>query len=137
MSCPVDGALAPLAQHDLVLTVRAGVGLLGAVQLRPDALAERPDLGLRLVAQARERGVLTRMLADGSVQVSPPFVVTRDELRQIAEAIDDSLVALGSSRQQQSLPDVDLLPSQTRDDAGGFDALDDRLLAEVPPHHVA
>lgn len=131
------GALAPLAEHDLVQAVRSGVGLLGAVQLRPDALAEQPDLGARLIAQVRERGVLTRMLADGSVQVSPSFVVTRDDLRTVAAAIDEGLAALGSTRHPLAMPDVDLLPSQTSDDAGGFDSLDDRLLAEVPPHHVA
>ncbi|MFM8895002.1 MAG: aspartate aminotransferase family protein, partial [Actinomycetales bacterium] len=47
-------ALTPLGQHDLVHAVRAGVGLLGAVQLRPDALAERPDLGLQVVRRMRQ-----------------------------------------------------------------------------------
>jgi hypothetical protein len=31
--------------------------------------------------------------------------------------------------------DVNLLPDQTSDEAGGFGSSDDRLLADVPPHH--
>jgi putrescine aminotransferase len=129
--------LMPLTQHDLVHTVRAGVGLLAAVQLEPEALAQRPDLGLVLVKHVRERGVITRMLADGSVQISPPFVVTREDMRTIASAIDEALVEVGSTRAPGTILDVDLLPEQTSDDAGGFDSTDERLRADVPPHHVA
>jgi len=130
-------ALTPLGQHDLVHAVRAGVGLLGAVQLRPDALAERPDLGLQVVRRMRQAGVITRMLADGSVQLSPPFVVTRDDLQTIAQALDEALVEVGSTRTAARRLDVDLLPDQTVDEAGGFGSSDERLRAEVPPHHVA
>ncbi len=130
-------ALAPLAQHDHVKEVRAGVGLLAAVQLQPDAIAQRPDLGPVLVRHVRERGVITRMLADGSVQLSPPFVVTQEDLGIIAKAIDEALAEVGSSRRLAAMLDVDLLPDHTRDEAGGFGSSDERLRAQVPPHHVA
>lgn len=130
-------ALTSLIEHDLVEAVRAGVGLLAAVQLRPDALAERPDLGLVLVKQARDRGMITRMLADGSVQLSPAFVVTKDELRTIATVLDESLAAVGSTRTARPSLNVNLLPDQTRDESGGFESTDAHLRAEVPPHHVA
>lgn len=44
-------------------------------------------------------------------------------------------MSLGS-RREAAPPrlDVDLLPDVTRDEAGGF-ASDERLLADVPPHH--
>lgn len=132
----LGAALAPLAHHQFVVAVRAGVGLLGAVQLDPDVLAEQPDLGVRLLRAMRERGVITRMLADGSVQVSPSFVVTRGDMALIASAIDEGLTSLGSTRAATVTLDVDLLPDQSRDEMGGFGSMDERLLAEVPPHHV-
>ncbi|MFZ4487644.1 MAG: aspartate aminotransferase family protein [Candidatus Nanopelagicales bacterium] len=127
--------LQPLSEHDAVHEVRAGVGLLGAVQVKPDVLAADPTFGPRLIGQLRERGVLTRMLADGSVQVSPPFVIGEDDLASIALAIDESLASLGSIRRARPTLDVNLLPDQTSDEAGGFGSSDDRLLADVPPHH--
>ena len=85
----------------------------------------------------RERGVLTRMLADGSIQVSPPFVISEADLVAIADAIDGALRAMGSSVPGAARTlDVTLLPEQTRDDEGGFDSSDARLRAEVPPHHM-
>lgn len=131
----LGAVLAPLRHHRFVVSVRAGVGLLGAVQLDPAILTEQPDLGLRLVRAMRERGVITRMLADGSVQVSPSFVVTRQDIALIASAIDEGLTSLGSTREPAVTLDVDLLPEQTSDEAGGFDHMDERLLADVPPHH--
>lgn len=127
--------LRPLGQHDAVHEVRAGTGLLGAVQVKPEVIAADPTFGPRLVGQLRERGVLTRMLADGSVQVSPPFVIGHDDLASIASAIDESLAALGSVRRARPTLNVNLLPDQTSDEAGGFGSSDDRLLSEVPPHH--
>ena len=98
MQLTLTAALSRLRSHDFVTDVRSGAGLLGAVQLRPDLLADDPTTLLRLLAAMRTRGVLTRGLADGSVQISPPFVVTRDQLNSIASAIDESLAEIGSSR---------------------------------------
>lgn len=137
LQSPMASALSSLVHHDFVHTVRSGVGLLAAVQLRPEVLAERPDLGPVLVRHARQRGVITRMLADGSVQISPPFVVTEDDLRTIAGAIDEALADVGSTRSPALRLEVDLLPDRTVDESGGFASSDERLRAEVPPHHVA
>ena len=127
----------PLARHAHVAEVRSGVGLLVAVQIRPELLAQDPGYGTRLVLALRERGVLTRMLADGSIQVSPPFVISEADLVAIADAIDGALRAMGSSVPAAARTlDVTLLPEQTRDDEGGFDSSDARLRAEVPPHHM-
>jgi len=90
-----------------------------------------------LVRHVRERGVITRMQADGSVQLSPPFVVTQEDLGIIAKAIDEALAEVGSSRRPAAMLDVDLLPDHTRDEAGGFGSSDERLRAQGPPHHVA
>ena len=61
-------------------------------------------------------------------------MVTRDELGVIASAIDEALVAAGSTR-AASAPHSRLLPDVTSDEEGGFGSLDARLLADVPPHH--
>jgi adenosylmethionine-8-amino-7-oxononanoate aminotransferase len=77
--------LKPLADHPLVGEVRAGTGLLAAVEIAGSALAADPGLGPRLVAGIRERGVITRLLRGLSLQVSPPFTITVAEIEQIAE----------------------------------------------------
>jgi adenosylmethionine-8-amino-7-oxononanoate aminotransferase len=132
----LTAALVPLRSHSFVTDVRSGVGLLGAVTVDPAVLAADATVMPRVIAGLRERGVLTRGLADGSVQISPPFVVTREELNQLAEAIDGALTAVGSTRPPSSATDArDLTPDVTRDEAGGFGSSDARLLADVPPHH--
>jgi putrescine---pyruvate transaminase len=79
------GALAPLAGHDLVGEVRAGTGLLAAVEIAESARAADPGIGPRLVADIRERGVITRLLRGVALQISPPFVITEAEIARIAE----------------------------------------------------
>lgn len=78
-------ALAPLAGHELVAEVRTGAGLLGAVEIAASARDADPGLGARLVAAAREHGVITRLLRGVALQVSPPFVITEEELARIGE----------------------------------------------------
>jgi adenosylmethionine-8-amino-7-oxononanoate aminotransferase len=133
----LTAALIPLRSHDFVVDVRSGTGLLAAVTIDPQVLAADPTVMPRVVAGMRERGVLTRGLADGSVQISPPFVITRAQLDEIASAIDGALTAVGSSRAAGSsgTRGAGLLPDITSDEAGGFGSLDAQLLADVPPHH--
>jgi adenosylmethionine-8-amino-7-oxononanoate aminotransferase len=95
------GALAPLAEHQLVSEVRSGLGVVAAVQIDPDLLATDPGLSDRVCLGAREHGVLTRVLVGGGLQVSPPLVITPAELeelaRGVAAALDTVRVAAGSS----------------------------------------
>jgi adenosylmethionine-8-amino-7-oxononanoate aminotransferase len=85
--------LAPLAGHELVGEVRAGTGLLAAVEIAEEARAADPGLAARLVTEIRERGVITRLLRGVALQVSPPFIVTRAELERIAETFAAALDA--------------------------------------------
>jgi adenosylmethionine-8-amino-7-oxononanoate aminotransferase len=85
--------LAPLAGHELVEEVRTGTGLLGAVEISAQARADDPGLGARLVADIRERGVITRLLRGVALQVSPPFVITEPEIARIAETFAAALDA--------------------------------------------
>jgi putrescine aminotransferase len=87
-------ALRPLADHGLVSEVRAGTGLLGAVEISAEARAADPGIGQRLVAEIRDRGVITRLVRGVALQVSPPFVITEPEIAQIAETFGAALDAV-------------------------------------------
>jgi putrescine---pyruvate transaminase len=80
-------------ESPLVGDVRAGIGAIGAVAFAPEALAETPDLPLRVAAAARERGVLMRPLGD-ALAMSPPLVITREEVEHAAEVIAEALAVV-------------------------------------------
>jgi putrescine aminotransferase len=88
--------LAPLAAHELVAEVRAGTGLLAAVEIAEDARTADPGLGPRLVAEIRDRGVITRLLRGVALQISPPFVITEAEIARIAEVFAAAFDAAAS-----------------------------------------
>jgi putrescine---pyruvate transaminase len=92
----VTSLLAPLTELGDVSEVRSGVGLLAAVQIDPAVLAHDPTRTLRVVAAMRERGVLTRALADGALQVSPPFVIDESDLKVVAEVAAEAIEATGA-----------------------------------------
>ena len=89
----IEGALRTLEGAPLVGEVRAGIGALGAVAFAPDALAEAPDLPQRMFAACRERGLFVRPLGDG-VALSPPLVITRDEVDFAAATMGEALSAM-------------------------------------------
>src|SRR5436190_18901194 len=72
-------AVHSLRDHPLVAETRA-IGLVGAVELAPAVLERTPKLVDRAVALAREHRVLTRGLRACALHVSPPFVVTREQI---------------------------------------------------------
>jgi adenosylmethionine-8-amino-7-oxononanoate aminotransferase len=79
--------LAGLAKHPLVSEVRSGTGLLAAVQIDPDAIAADRGLPAKAAAALRAEGVLTRVLATGALQVSPPLVIEESEIDLLAGAM--------------------------------------------------
>lgn len=86
--------LAPITGHELVTEVRAGLGVVAAVQIDPALTADDPGLPDRATAAAREHGVLTRTLVGGALQISPPLVITRDELGELAAGMTAALDAV-------------------------------------------
>jgi adenosylmethionine-8-amino-7-oxononanoate aminotransferase len=84
-------ALRPLASHDLISEIRVAEGVLAAVQIDPAAIAADAGLPARAVAAARSAGVMTRSLATGAIHVSPPLVITVDELRELADGLHKAL----------------------------------------------
>ena len=87
-------ALQPLTDMEVVEDVRAGTGVLAAVQLAADRIADDPSLPARAVSACREAGVLTRALATGALQVSPALVVGPDQLAELAGGIRAALDTL-------------------------------------------
>ena len=95
LETPLLEALAPLVGHPSVHEVRAGFGLLAAVELEQDVLDAVPDAPNALLRGAREAGVLVRGLGRG-VAVSPPLTVEPAELTLLADAIRSGLDSLSS-----------------------------------------
>lgn len=89
----LDRALGPLRAHPLVAEARAGVGLLAGVDLRPDVIAATPDAVLRWRDGCREAGLLTRTLGAG-LAVSPPLIITEEEIELIAGALLEGIEAV-------------------------------------------
>jgi adenosylmethionine-8-amino-7-oxononanoate aminotransferase len=75
-----------LEDAPLVEETRA-VGLLGAVQLSAEARAEDPGLADRIVFALQDEGVLVRSLVGHSLQISPPFVISEQEIGLLAERL--------------------------------------------------
>jgi putrescine---pyruvate transaminase len=78
--------LAALKDHPLVADVRGGVGLLAAVAFRPELLEQDPALPSKAYKAIRAHGVLLRPLGR-EVAVSPPLIITVEEIAMIAGAI--------------------------------------------------
>jgi adenosylmethionine-8-amino-7-oxononanoate aminotransferase len=87
-------ALLPLTDHPLVATVRGGVGALAAVQLASDALEADPAIAAKAADASRDHGVITRAIAGGALQASPPLVITPEQLEEMAAGMRAGLDAV-------------------------------------------
>ncbi len=85
-----------IGEHPLVRETRT-VGLLGAIELRDDVEPSRPRAIELLVERLRERGILVRGLVGHSIQISPPFIITADELGVLFSGIEEQLDAMNQS----------------------------------------
>jgi adenosylmethionine-8-amino-7-oxononanoate aminotransferase len=84
-------SLGSLTSSPLVSDVRAGVGLLAAVQLDRAALDSDPSLPARTVMACRRHGVLTRALASGGLQVSPALTIDAAFIEELTGGIAAAL----------------------------------------------
>ena len=71
--------LEPLAELPGVAEVRCA-GLAAGVELDGELLADNPAAGPAVVMAARRHGVISRLLRGVALQISPPLVVSEDEL---------------------------------------------------------
>jgi putrescine aminotransferase len=90
--------LGELEREPLVEATRTA-GLLGAVQLDAAAREEQPGLVDRIVGELEADGVLLRGLVGHSLQISPPFVISADEIELLGERIAGALqrVSVGAA----------------------------------------
>jgi adenosylmethionine-8-amino-7-oxononanoate aminotransferase len=86
------GLLEPLQELPGVAEVRC-TGLAAAVELDGDLLAANPAAGAATVLAARRHGVISRLLRGVALQISPPLVVTEDELARIVDGIGAAVTA--------------------------------------------
>jgi preprotein translocase subunit SecA len=73
------------AEHEQVVEVRSGTGALAAVQLAD------PPTARALAKRLRSHGVATRAVGAGGIQISPAFVMTDDQVGDLADAITAAL----------------------------------------------
>lgn len=95
LETPLARALAPLADHALVAGIRTGTGVLAAVQLDPELVEADGTLPARAAGACRAAGVITRVLTGGGLQVSPPLIITDDQLGELAAGLSAGIDAAG------------------------------------------
>lgn len=84
-------ALLPLEELEVVDHVRRGVGALAAIQLK---VGDDETLPARAATACREAGVLSRAVGGGGLQVSPPLIMTSDQVDEMAGLFQSGLEGL-------------------------------------------
>jgi adenosylmethionine-8-amino-7-oxononanoate aminotransferase len=84
-------ALLPLEELDVVDHIRRGVGALAAVQL---SVGDDETLPARAATACREAGVITRAVGGGGLQVSPPLIMTSEQVAEMAGLFRSGLESL-------------------------------------------
>jgi adenosylmethionine-8-amino-7-oxononanoate aminotransferase len=75
----------PFEAHDLVKEVRTGIGLLTGIQLHDPAIAEG------VAERCLDAGVLMRTITGGTLHISPPFVITEEDVALLASTVGGAL----------------------------------------------
>lgn len=87
----IHHALLRLEDLDVVSHIRRGVGALAAIQLD---IGDDETLPYRAAEACREAGVLTRAIGGGGLQVSPPLIMTPDQVEEMASLFEAGLNTL-------------------------------------------
>ena len=86
----LDAAVRRLASAPMVGEIRT-VGLTAAVALKPEVLEKDPTAIDKVVAAALHHGVASRVLRAHAVHISPPFVITEQQIDAMVDGIGDAL----------------------------------------------
>jgi adenosylmethionine-8-amino-7-oxononanoate aminotransferase len=84
-------ALLPLEELEVVAGIRRGVGALAAIQLD---IGDDETLPFRAADACRSAGVLTRAVGGGGLQVSPPLIMTSEQVDEMASLFEAGLRSL-------------------------------------------
>jgi adenosylmethionine-8-amino-7-oxononanoate aminotransferase len=86
----LDASVRRLASVPTVGEIRT-VGLTAAVALRPEVLERDPTAPDKVVAAALRHGVATRVLRGHAIHISPPFVITEDQVDAMVDGIGTAI----------------------------------------------
>ena len=75
----------------MVASIRRGVGALAAIQLE---IGDDETLPYRAATACREAGVLSRAVGGGGLQVSPPLIMSPDQVTEMAGLFEAGLRSL-------------------------------------------
>jgi putrescine aminotransferase len=97
--------LQELRRHEIVGDVR-GLGLLGAVELVSDRATKQSfdvkvGAARRVWLAALKNGVIVRPLAGDVIAISPPFVITEQQIDRIVGVLDAAIDRIGSQLSAQ------------------------------------
>lgn len=90
--------LATLSDHALVNEVRA-IGLMAGIGLdhgNEQAVERGLDLGTELVRRCRDHGVIVRRMFQGDLQISPPLIITEEDVTALVQGVGSAIGELGS-----------------------------------------
>ena len=87
----IYNALLPLEELEVVAKIRRGVGALAAIQLE---VGDDETIPYRAAEVCRSAGVLTRAVGGGGLQVSPPLIMTSDQVDEMASLFGAGLRSL-------------------------------------------
>jgi adenosylmethionine-8-amino-7-oxononanoate aminotransferase len=91
-----DGCVALMKKYDIIGDVRGGHGLMTGVEIVSDARAKTPmDMPtMKKIHQATyDAGAMVR-LGGNNILMSPPLVITKDEIDRVLVALDAGLSAI-------------------------------------------
>ncbi len=83
-------AVERLADAPLVSEIRH-IGLTAAIALKPEVLEQDPATPDKVVAAALRHGVASRVLRGHAIHISPPFVITEDQIDRMVDGIGNAL----------------------------------------------
>lgn len=86
----LEQAVRRLAGAPMVGEIRT-IGLTAAVAIKPEILDRDPSTVDKVVAAALHHGVASRVLRGHAVHISPPFVITEDQIDSMVDGIGSAL----------------------------------------------
>jgi len=86
----LDKAVRRLAGAPMVGEIRT-IGLTAAVAIEPGQLEKDPATPDKVVGAALRHGVASRVLRAHAIHISPPFVITEDQIDRMVDGIGNAL----------------------------------------------